>query len=590
MIKVLISVIISGLIFSSQVRADEEKTLDDTNLNDILSLYTESYVQLNQFSALYYGPYRFLDQFGDYMSAAYMVKERALNLRMLKELEKINPKNLSPARLQTYQIFKLDMDSHAQVDKYPWEYLAFNQMNERLRDFIELANTNSYSEFPFDSFDHYQDFIKRARGLTHFVDGYIELHREGLRRGIIQNCVIGKKALSSIEEGAETDVQKSPFAIPLHKFPEKMSSTEQETLKADFKTVITEVIAPQYKRFIDFYKTEYLPHCRTEYGLASFPQSKEWYDADIYQWTSTKMTAEEIHQKGLDEVARIEKELEKIKTQTGFSGTLKEFFEKMKNDPTNYYTSREEMVGAFNTMIEKIRKILPQYFLDIPDRKLVIVEDTNPNQPAARYDIPTENRPDGWFLLNTSNLHSSQKAETTSLTLHEGIPGHHLQFSIALDKKDTLTNYERNFYYANSFIEGWALYSERLGNEMGLYTDPIQKYGNLNEEMLRAVRLVVDTGIHHYNWSREKVLEFMNAHLASDASAIETEADRYAAWPGQALGYKVGQLKILALRHEAETKLGSKFNLKEFHDIVLKNGPVTLEVLETNVHSWISSK
>lgn len=351
--------------------------------------------------------------------------------------------------------------------------------------------------------------------------------------------------------------------------------------------MIKDRIVPGFEKFVSFFKTEYIPHCRQTYGLSSLPRGQERYKLSILENTNLKLTSNEIHKTGLKEVARIRGEIETIKQKMGVTGTLTEFFAKRRADEKNYFKDNVEQLKTYNDIRAKVDQLLPQYFSRLPKTEYKIVPGENREDAAARYFLPTDVMPYGRFVINTLNLKSSTKDASTSLSLHESNPGHHLQTALQFEMKDQLSEYQRKIFFSNAFVEGWALYAEYLGREMGLYQDQGQMLGHLSEELWRAVRLVVDTGIHAKGWDREKTIKYMSENMSGDSSAIETEADRYSVWPGQALGYKIGQLKILELRRKAEKKLGPNFDIRGFHNAVIGNGTVSLSVLEDQVEEWI---
>ena len=353
-----------------------------------------------------------------------------------------------------------------------------------------------------------------------------------------------------------------------------------------FRDMVKNTILPNYAKFDSFYRNEYVKHCRQGFGISSLPQGREWYIHEIKANTNLNLTPEEIHQTGLNEVARISTELEKIKDQEGFKGSLKEFMRASSKDPKSYFKSSHAMFLAFEKVKAEVAKKIPDYFSQIPKSDFKIVETSNPEDAAGVYNQPTETAPFGRFIVNTKNLRAVPIYDITTLLMHETVPGHHFQLALQYEMKD-LSEYQRKMYESNSFVEGWALYSEYLGNEMGMYTDPVQRFGNLNDEMLRAVRLVVDTGIHTMGWTQKQAIDYALDHLASDAKGIEVEINRYSVWPGQALAYKIGQLKILELRKKAESILGSRFDIKGFHQAVIGSGTVSLPVLESQVNDWI---
>ncbi|MBL7543138.1 MAG: DUF885 domain-containing protein, partial [Bdellovibrionaceae bacterium] len=340
-------------------------------------------------------------------------------------------------------------------------------------------------------------------------------------------------------------------------------------------------------KFDSYFQKEYLPKCRQDFGYGTLPNGKKWYRYFIKVNTNTNKSPEEIHKVGLSEVARIQKEMMKIKERMNFKGDFKSFLKFIVDDPSMYFKNPKDAIEAFQNVRKKIDGLIPNYFNLVPKTDYQVVEAENRDASAASYSSPTEMKTYGRFVVNTLNLKSNTIPGVTTLSLHEAIPGHHFQLALAFELKNTITEYQRKVFNSNAFVEGWALYAEYLGREMGLFKDDVQYLGHLSDEMLRACRLVVDTGIHAKGWSRQKAIDFMAAHLASDMRDIESEVERYSVWPGQALGYKIGQLKIIELRKKAENALKNQFDIKKFHDLVLGQGTLSLFVLEKRVNQWI---
>ncbi len=557
-----------------------------SKLKSVITEHTEAVKYLDPFYASYFNVEEDLDKFGDYASPEFREKARLITLKSINALKTVREESLPEGDRRTYSLFKGDLDMSIREFDFPGELLEFNQMGNRLHAYID-DSSEALTSFPFNSVKHYDAFVKRSEGFPIYIDNQIQLLRRGIKEKITLGCVAAKAALNTYHSGLEPSPEKNPFYRPILFIPKSFSETDRNRLSKDFKKMIEERILPGIVKFDNFFRKEYLPHCRSTYGIGSLPRGKEWYEFAIHRSTNLPLKAKEVHQKGLSEVARIRAEIEKIKTQMSFKGTYKEFIKAISNDPKYFFKNSEQMISNLNSVREKIQKKIPDYFNLVPKTDYKIVESSNPEDAAGSYNGPTDNLPFGRFLVNSKNLRSIPIYETTTLSLHETIPGHHFQLALQFEMKDKLSEYQRKMYFSNAFAEGWALYSEYLGNEMGMYEDPVQRLGNLNAEMLRAVRLVVDSGIHAYGWSREKTMKYMAEYLASDEKGISNEANRYSVWPGQALGYKIGQLKIIELRKESEEALGSKFDIKEFHRIVIGNGTVSLSFLEKEVKEWI---
>ncbi|MGB3016737.1 MAG: DUF885 domain-containing protein, partial [Ignavibacteria bacterium] len=358
------------------------------------------------------------------------------------------------------------------------------------------------------------------------------------------------------------------------------------------KEIISQDINPAFQRLHDFVKNEYLPVCRQEAGVWSLPDGSDRYNLLVKYFTTLDLTYDDVHQTGLSEVARIEKEMNRIKDSIGFNGSVQEFNEFIKKDPEMFYTNKEDLMNGFREILGKMDSKLPELFGRLPKAPYDLKEMEefrSKSAPAAYYySAPEDRSRPGYFYVNTYDLPSRPKYTMTALALHEAVPGHHLQIAIAQELKN-LPKFRRDGGYT-SFVEGWALYAESLGYETGMYEDLYQLYGALIFEMWRACRLVVDTGIHAKKWTREEAVAYMKKYTANSDLDIKSEVDRYIAWPGQALAYKTGEMKIKELRRKSEEALGSKFDIKEFHDTMLNNGALPLPLLEVEINRWIQTK
>ena len=558
------------------------------HLNAVINAYTDETKHLDAFSATTLNVEEDLSKFGDYPSPAYFARSKSIFQKALVQLNTIHPELLSVKDKRTYQLFKGDLEIGLEAFQYPDRYLDFNQMGNRLHSYID-DSSQSLTSFPFDSVKHYEDFVQRSEGFPVYVENQIALLKEGVKKRITLGCVVARATRNSYLEGLEPVIEKNPFFRPALFMPKTFSAEDRTRLTQELSQMVRDRIIPGFRKFDAYYQKEYLPHCRNSYGIGALPHGRAWYAYKIKASTNLPLTAEEVHQKGIQEVGRIQGELEKVKNQLGDRRPLKAFLKSLPTDPRYQFTSSEAMFNAFKKVKEAVALKIPTYFSLIPAHDYQLVETSNPEDPAGAYRDPTENYPFGRFVLNTINLKSTPIYSVTTLSLHEAVPGHHFQLALQFEMKNELSEYQRKLYFSNSFVEGWALYSEYLGNEMGMYTDPMQRLGNLNDEMLRAVRLVVDSGIHAKGWSRKQVLKYMDEHLASDAKDISNESNRYSVWPGQALAYKIGQLKIIELRKHAEAELGSKFDIRGFHRAVIGNGTVSLPVLEQQVNEWIAA-
>ena len=564
------------------------KSEADLTFEALLTRYTEAVKRLDPFSAPYFNIEADLDKFGDYPAPSFYQRMRGLLERTQTELGRIPTKDLSEQNLITFKLLKEDLTRSLEGFLYPDEFYDFNQMSNRLHAFLDESNP-ALTSFPFDTVPHYEAFARKMTGLPTYVDAQIQVLKNAIRKKIVLPCELANATPNSYKEAIEAAPEHHPFLRPLKNFPNSFSESDRKRLTETYSKIVSEVIIPQYQRFEVFYRSEYIPACsrRVGFGIGALPQGKAWYQHAISATTGLKMTPAEIHRLGLKEVARIKSEMAEIQKKLGIVGSFREFLQKMTVDPKYQFQDSVTMLQTFRDTGSMIEAKIPQYFDLIPKTPYRMVESSNPEDAAARYMDPTDTLPYGRFVVNTKNLKSTPTFGTTTLSIHEAVPGHHFHLAIQYELKKELPEYRRKLFFSGAFAEGWALYAEFLGREMGLFEDPLQKLGHLSDEMLRAVRLVVDTGIHDLGWSQKRAREYMAAHLASDAKDILNEVNRYAAWPGQAVSYKVGQLKILELRRYAEKELGSKFDLKQFHRQVLGKGTLSLSVLDSQIKKWV---
>jgi len=400
-----------------------------------------------------------------------------------------------------------------------------------------------------------------------------------------------EKALAQTQGIAAQKPADSPFALPLKKFPASVSAADQKRITEDMLNAIATQVLPSYQRFAKFLSVAYIPNCRKEPGISALPDGDAYYAFRIRQSTTLDKSAAEIHQIGLDEVKRDEAEMLTIVHKLGFAD-LKSFAVALKANPKEHPASADALIATYKGYIAQMQPRLPELFGTLPKAKLEVVPMPAymaPNQPEAFYDqgTPDGKRP-GNVDVNTYQWADRSLAGVEAVSYHEGIPGHHLQISIGQELAGMPAFRQQSYYTA--YTEGWALYSERLGKEIGFYQDPYSDYGRLEADMWRAIRLVVDTGVHSQHWTRQQMVDYFHEHSAIDETNVQSEVDRYIAWPAQALGYKMGQLKILELRERAKTALGPKFDLKAFHDVVLDSGALPLDVLEKQVDAWIAAQ
>jgi uncharacterized protein (DUF885 family) len=531
------------------------------------------------------GDRRYNDRWTDLSLAAHERRHRH-QIEVLERLKTIDRAALTPADQLNYDLFEKDFREGVEGYKYRWHLVPLNQRGG-IQTESELAD-----QLRFETVKDYEDWLARLRSFPAMMDQTIALMREGARVRMIHPRVIMERIPAQIDKQIVAPADESPFFKPFKNFPASMPAQERERLTAAGREAINQHIVPSYKKFREFFVKEYLPATFKEVGAWQMPDGAEMYAFEARRYTTTSMTPQQIHEIGLSEVKRIRAEMETIKEKVGFKGTLQDFFKHLRTDPKFYYKSGEELLEAYRAMAKRIDPHLVKVFRTIPRMPYgvePIPMNVAPDTTAAYYQQPAADgsRP-GTYYVNLYKPEMRPRYEMMALSLHEAVPGHHFQIARAMELGE-IPKFRRYGGYT-AFVEGWGLYAESLGEEMGLYDDPYAKFGQLTYEMWRAVRLVVDTGVHHMKWTRQQAIDFFLANAAKSELDIVNEIDRYIAWPGQALAYKVGELKIKELRRRATDQLGPAFDLREFHDLVLGSGALPLDVLERNVDQWITGK
>jgi len=444
---------------------------------------------------------------------------------------------------------------------------------------------------PFDTVKDYEDYAARLKALPKQIADVTDRMRKGSADGLMPAKFLLEKVAGQAEGIASKAPEDSPFAVPLSKMPESFSPEDRSRLRETVLGAIRESVEPAYARFARFVAGEYAPRGRTEPGLWSLPDGAERYAVAVKRQTTTEKTPEEIHRIGLEQVARIEEEMNEVARRLGFSDR-KALSASIEEDPKRHFQSRDDVLALYRKYVDRMKPELPKLFGRLPKAGLIVlpVEEFREKEASfAEYEpgTPDGSRP-GHVMINTSDPQKRKTISVESTAYHEGIPGHHLQIAIAHELENLPPVRQQEFYAA--FVEGWGLYSERLGKEVGFYEDPYSDFGRLQDEMLRAIRLVADTGLHAKRWTRQQVVDYFHAHSAIDDVEVQAETDRYISMPAQALAYKVGQLKILELRERAKRDLGASFDVRRFHDAVLTAGALPLDVLEARLVKWIGDE
>jgi uncharacterized protein (DUF885 family) len=554
-------------------------------LNALLAEQWQHTLESSPEFATILGDLRFNDRWSDYSLAEHR-KEQKIDADFLKRFEAIDTTGFSdPDRLNQQLMVRQLKDSltsyQLKLDEMPLDQMSGAH--------IELAGF--VSSIPFGNTRQYEDYLARLKAVPKLLDQITEVARQGMADKMMPPKYLLEKVvvqIGAIEKPAGMD---SVFAEPLKHFPKSVSAADRKRLKTAILAAIDGDVRPAYRKLGEFVAKDYAPHGRSDFGIWALPNGDAIYRYDVRQMTTTEKTPEQIHEIGLAEVARIEGEMTKIAQTQGFKD-LASFRESLKTNPKTHAKSREDILERYRRFIAGMQPELPKLFGLLPktELKVVPVEAFREKEaPAAEYHpgTPDGSRP-GMTFVNTGDFANRSVLTIESTAYHEGIPGHHMQISIA-QTLPHLPPFRQNAGY-NAYVEGWALYAEQLGKDIGFYKDPLSDYGRLSDELLRADRLVLDTGVHYKHWTRQQMVDYFHAHSSEDEPDVQAETDRYITWPGQALAYKMGELKILELRTKAKQELGAKFDIRAFHDEILDGGALPLDVLETRVDGWIAAQ
>ena len=578
---------LAALLFTSGALAATSTA--DQQLDDLVDRYFEEYLKLNPVFATQIGDHRYDDQYPNDIGPEYREQALATERRYLAALGEIDANALSPAVRLSYDVFKVRREIFVESFRFPGWLLPLDQFNNPAADLAVLGSGTG--AHPFATAKDYENFMSRMNAFQTWIDQAVTNMREGAAQGITQPRPLVEKVLPQLEALIVAKPEDSVFYKPLGSLPANLDEASRTRLVQQYSATIVKTLA-SYQRLRDFMKNDYLPKARTTVGWSALPGGKEWYGFFVKVYTTTHMKPDEIHELGLKEVARIESEMDGVRKQVGFKGDLKAFFSYLKEDPRFYFQNEADLLAGYRDLKKRIDGLLPKMFADFPkaDYEIRAVEPFRAQSAAGAFyerAAADGSRP-GIFYVNTHDLKGQPKYGMETLSLHEASPGHHFQLSIQQELTD-LPRFRRFDFYT-AYTEGWALYCESIGKELGLFTDPYQYYGRLNDEMLRAMRLVVDTGLHARGWSREQAIRYMLEHSSMAESDATAEVERYIAFPGQALGYKIGQLRISAMRARAQAALGPKFDVKAFHSVVLRDGSVPIDVLDAKVDRWIEQQ
>ncbi|MBA6153175.1 DUF885 domain-containing protein [Gelidibacter maritimus] len=514
----------------------------------------------------------------------YYKSEAEFAQQVLDELNKVETADLSETE-------KISADLLGFVLNDKINYYKFEQYLNPLLSDTGFHTNLTYQVRPLANYAQVKGYLNRLNAIPQFVSQNLENLREGLEKGVSQPLVIFKGYESTYNDHIVSDFEDSFYYSPFKNLPNDLTKAQKDSVLSAAKITIETKVTPEFKRIKNFFETEYFPKTRTTLGVSETPNGKAFYQNRIdFYTTSTQYTADDIHQIGLREVARIKAEMEQIIKELKFEGSFADFFHFLRTDKQFYAETPEQLLMIARDMAKRADAQLPRYFKTLPRKPYGVApvpDAIAPKYTAGRYiGTSKESTEPGYYWVNTYDLPSRTLYTLPALTVHEAVPGHHLQGSLNNELGDSIPRFRKNLYLS-AYGEGWGLYCEFLADEMGMYTTPYEQFGKLTYEMWRACRLVVDTGIHAKGWTREQVVDYMSSNTALSMHEVNTETDRYISWPGQALSYKMGELKIRELRKKAETELGANFDIRAFHEIILEQGTVTLAIMEERVNDYI---
>jgi len=585
--------LLSPVAAQAQVTTTETAATESQRLAALFAADDEASLQRNPLNAMFRGDMRYADRFGDFISDAYFANERKAAEANLEALKSIDRAKLNATDKIAYDVFKQNQND------------ALKGLSKEIMDLTVVRPLNHFFGFhtfyptfasgqgaaPFKTVQDYDNNLKRHKEFIVLMDRSIDRFRQGMASGVFETKMTITNVVDQLNTQLAQKTEESPYFGPVLKFPEGFSDADKARLTAEYRDIIENGLYPANARLRDFLRDSYLPLAREQVGLSAMKGGEGLYQYMIEQTTTLPLKADEIHNLGLSEVGRIKSGMEAIRKEVGFKGTLPEFFEHLRSDPKFKLASRDALTQGYYDIGKIVDAKISTQFKYLPKAPLEIKpyeEFREKYEAGGSYQsgTPDGSRP-GTFYFNAYDLPSRTTPGMTTLYLHEGAPGHHFQISIA-QENEKLPAFMR-FGGNTAYVEGWALYSETLGYDMGLFKDPYQRFGTLSDEMLRAMRLVVDTGLHSKGWTREQAIDYMLANSDMGKTDATAEVERYIAIPTQALAYKIGALTIMRLKDKAKMQLGKKFDVREFHNQVLNTGALPLTVLEKKIDDWISA-
>jgi len=579
---VLLTFLVSSTGFAAPPQSDIESRRKA--LNDLLAEQWEYTLRTSPTFASMLGDKRWNDKLEDFSQKA-IDDDLEQNRKFLARFEAIDTTGFPEQEVLNKTLMVRDLRITLEGARFKtWEMPVsqFSGVHIFLPQLVNLVSLKSVKD--------YDDYISRLKAMPRYMDENVIQMRKGMADGLMPPRILLEKVVDQANGLATKTPETSPFAQPFDKFPDSIPAADQKRLREHGLAAIRESVLPAYVKFTTFVREEYAPKGRTEPGAWALPDGAEFYAFRVKESTTTDLTPEEIHQIGQAQVKEIEAKMLQVVNQLGYKD-LKSFSASLATNPEVHVHSRQEILDLYQKYIDQMYGKLPAMFGRLPKAKLLVmpIEQFREKEASTSYvEAAQDGSRPAHVMVNTSNFEKGTTLDFETTAYHEGVPGHHLQIAIAQELPQ-LPPFRQNEYYT-AYTEGWALYSERLGKEVGFFQDPYSYYGHLQDDMLRAIRLVVDTGFHYKHWTRQQVVDFFHDHSAIDEAEVQSETDRYMAWPAQALGYKIGQLEILKLRQYAKDQLGDKFSLSNFHDEVLGAGALPLDVLSTRVHEWVATQ
>lgn len=587
--KKLAYYVFAAMVLITQACQKKSENAEQTMppISEVFAKYYEERLPLYPLEATMNGDNRYNDKMSDDLSQAGKSRMIAFYRKFQDELAKYDRGKLTAEEQVSWDLIEWECSINLEGLRFPVELLPINQIFSTHLMIAQMASGSSLQ--PFKTVKDYDNWLKRVDGFVVWCDTAVVNMRKGIDQGYVLPAPLIKKVIPQLADMDHGPVKEHLFYTPVKNFPKDFSDSDKARLEKEYAAMVESKVIPTFEKMHAFVEKEYLPAGRNTDGFDALPNGKALYNYFIKYYTTTELTAEEIHQIGLKEVARISSEMEKVKAQVGFKGDLKSFFNAVRsNQELMPYTKPEQVIAHFNAIHERMKPNLQKLFELTPKTPFEVrrTEAFREASASAEYNpgLPDGSRP-GIFYVPVPDAKAYNIVSDESLFLHEAIPGHHYQISLQ-QENNALPEFRKNLWYS-AYGEGWALYTESLGKELGLYTNPYQYFGMLSAEMHRAIRLVVDTGLHSKGWTRNQAIQYSLDHEAESEESITAEVERYMAGAGQALSYKIGQLKIRELRAKAEKELGAKFDIRAFHKLVLESGCVPLKLLEEKANNWI---